>query len=448
MSYEITEDGNSKSACYAYVVTGYLKSFTKEMKEADGTEPTKYDFMEEIQKIVDNAKEVGIKSGVGQVERGQNGTVHWQGYYQFNKKQKFRTFQNKLAKICEMTWNLQPAMGSTEQNVTYCTKGTGDFTYSTGAVKYSEQLSEPVWINEKDLVLKKGKRSDLAALTKLIEAGGGIDDIDREMPSLALRYDKHIERMIFRRDSRDARANEVNKHCYFLYGDAGTGKTQDVLKYRFPEMFGFKAEDVFILNKGNNGNLWWNGYDHHRVLLIDDIEPKMVSRQNLLRILDDISFKGESKGGVVQTCFELVFITSNYHPHEILTKTERWIEYDDYENQIQKKQEVVDPALLSRFDGMLDYSGCKNLRADRKTTQHIKMSDAKSVASLLPATLALGTEGALGQCGSERVQPSPNSPQEGMKVIKIKKPVGSKFSDNPQINLGTVSDEKELKDYA
>lgn len=415
MSYTITDDGNSKSACYGYVVTGYLKSFTKEMKEADGTEPTVHDFMEEIQKVVDNAKVVGIKSGVGQVERGQNGTVHWQGYYQFTKKQKFKTFQNKLAKICDMTWNLQEAQASTEKNVEYCTKPTGDWTYSSGLVKHSEQLSQPVWINQSDLVLKKGKRSDLAALNKLIEAGATIDDIDREMPSMALRYDRHIERAIFRRDARLASSNDVRKTCYFLYGDAGTGKTQDVLKYRFPEMFDFKIEDVFILNKGNNGNVWWDGYQNHRVLLIDDIEPKMIPRQNLLRILDDISYKGEKKGGVIQTNFELVFITSNYHPHEILTKQERWVEYDEYDNPIQKKAEVVDPALLSRFDGILDYTGCKNLRADRKTTQHIKMSDAKSVASLLPATLALGTKGDMGQCGSLRVPPSTKDPPKELK---------------------------------
>jgi hypothetical protein len=438
MSYTIKDNGDSKSPSYGYVVTGYLKSFTKEMKEADGTEPTALDFMEEIQKVIDNAKTLGIRSGVGQVERGQNGTVHWQGYYQFKKKMRFKTFQNKLAKVCDMTWNLMEAQASSEKNVEYCTKPTGNWTYASGLVKHSEQLSEPVWINQNDMVKKKGKRSDLAELNKLIEAGATLDDIDREMPNVALRYDKNIERKIFRRDARIARQSSTEKLCYFLWGDAGTGKTFDVLEYRFPKMFNYTSDDVFILNKGNNGNLWWNGYTNQRVLLIDDIEPGMISRQNLLRILDDLSFKGETKGGVVQTNFEIVFITSNYHPREILTKVNTWYEDDDYGNQRVHKETVFDPALESRFDALCDYTGRENLRARRKQTKTIRMVDDESVASLLPATLEHGTKSAVRQCGSLRVQPSTNDGRQDHSNSKSAKKIQSQVQADSNENLGTI----------
>jgi hypothetical protein len=422
MSYTITDDGNSKSACYGYVVTGYLKSFTKEMKEADGTEPTKHDFMEEIQKIVDNAKEVGIKSGVGQVERGQNGTVHWQGYYQFNKKQKFRTFQNKLAKICDMSWNLQEAMASTEKNVEYSTKGTGEFTYASGAVKYSEQLSQPVWINEKDLVLKKGKRSDLAAVNKAIDEGMSMEDIAREFPNAYVRYTKGLGSRVFLRDSKAARSRAVNKQCFLLYGPTGTGKTHDVLTFTFPEKFGFTKEDVFIVDGGNGKKLWFDGYTNQRVLLIDELEPQQIPRTTLLRILDDVSYRGEIKNGFTDTHFDFIFITSNYSPDELFLKKHTKIERDEYDNQFRIVEWVEDHAMLHRFNFICNYSGRKDFRKEKKKLQRINMNDAKSVASLLPATLAFGTVGDESQCGSERVQPSPNSPPattNGKKKIQL-----------------------------
>ena len=420
MSYEVTKDNNSKNACYGYVVTGYLKAWPADKKIADGIDPTVQDFMEEIQKIVNNAKILGINSGVGHVEQGwrppesdETGSMHWQGYYQFKKKQKFSTFQNKLAKVCGMTWRLEEAHGSAARNVEYCTKPTGPWTYASGVVKESITLSEPVWINQDGFTMKKGKRNDLAAVNKAIDDGASMEDLCREFPSTFVRSYKGLGERVFRRDMKIAESREVIKKCYLLFGPTGTGKTQDVLTYTFPKMFGFKKEEVFVMDGGNGKKLWFDGYDiaRHRVLLIDELEPAQIPRTTLLRLLDNVQFRGETKGGFTPVHIDYLFITSNYTPEELFLKKHTSFAYNEDGQQYRNTEWVYDDAMENRFDELCNYSGKPNYRQQVKHTRTVMMNDAKAVASLLPATLAFGTEGDESQCGSERVQPSPNGPQ-------------------------------------
>ena len=456
MSYEITEDGNSKSACYAYVVTGYLNGFTKAMKDADGTEPTLYDFMEEIVKIHDKMKVLGILAGVGQVEQGQNGTRHFQAYFQFHKKQKFKTFRNKLEKAgIKMNWSLQDAQASKQKNVDYCTKPTGEWQYQTGAVKFSTTLSEePIWFNPDGLKNLKGKgtRSDLNAVNKAIDEGMTMAEIAVQFPNQFVRCHRGLEKRIFTLRSNQAKAASHKKLCFLLFGPSGTGKTTDVLERTFPEQYGFKR-DVFIVD-ASAGKLWFDGYNFEKVLLIDELTPNQLSHTTLCRLLDDTYYRGEIKQGHTTTNFQYIFITSNYPPSELFVMKHTEYEWEGGV-QIPRSEWVQDEAVLHRFNALCDYSGKPNYRKQQKKRKNISMV-SKSVASLLPATLELGTKGDEVQCGSERVQPSPNSPQEANVNGKKKETHTIEICDKSDDNFGTTSDgfgtndakKKELKDYA
>ena len=149
------------------------------MKDKDGTEPKASDFVDafhEMQQLDDD--KMKISSMVCQVERGENGTIHLQGYMQMKGKVRISTLQNRLKEHTKFHGALLNAKGGSRANLEYCTKPTGEWKYRDGKVKHSEQLTQPMWINEdafKDV--KKGMRSDLTAAVTMINNGSTIFDV-------------------------------------------------------------------------------------------------------------------------------------------------------------------------------------------------------------------------------------------------------------------------------
>jgi hypothetical protein len=86
------------------------------------------------------------------------------------------------------------------------------------------------------------------------------------------------------------------------YGSTGSGKT-----YRAFEMFG---KDAYILHKSPYNNIWFDGYDGEKVLIIDDFKGWMEYSQ-LLRILDQYPLQVDVRGGKVWANWEKVVITSS-----------------------------------------------------------------------------------------------------------------------------------------
>lgn len=93
-----------------------------------------------------------------------------------------------------------------------------------------------------------------------------------------------------------------------LVGPTGTGKTR--LAYDFDPR-------LYVLEQPNSssGALWWDGYDTHETVLLDDYTG-YVSPGTLLRLLDRYPMSGQVKGGHVHLRMKNIIITSNYQPEQ------------------------------------------------------------------------------------------------------------------------------------
>jgi len=397
---------NKDNPAKNFAFTGYLKDFPK-----DGDKPTLKDFNEALTILTsaDVVEALGIHSLVAQVEQGENGTMHLQGYAQLVAKARRATFNKRVRKHTPFNFSLQNARGTAEENVAYCTKPTGVWTYSNGTEKMNTTLSvRPIWINEGGLV-KKGQRNDLRAAIRALENGATMREIDQRFGTVGVRNGRGLESYQFRKKSAESKGERLGK-VVVLWGKAGTGKSWKV-RHDYAQILGFTEEDVFSLNF--EGNVWFDGYAGEKILLIDDYEPKAIKRSYLLRMVDIYPFMGQVKGGHVVAEWDYVFITSN-HPYADLFQREIEVPVlnDAGEDTgYTEKEWVPDDAMYSRIDANVCFNDLPDRRREIKQTIRVSASEF-SVASLLPDTLEHGTFGecALGQSGVQGEHPPATNP--------------------------------------
>ena len=94
----MTEEQVKDNPVKNFAVTGYLKEFTKELKEEKGIEPTLEDFNAAISILTTTTviEACSINSAVMQVEIGEGGIMHLQGYFQLTPKKRRSPFNNLI----------------------------------------------------------------------------------------------------------------------------------------------------------------------------------------------------------------------------------------------------------------------------------------------------------------------------------------------------------------
>ena len=90
------------------------------------------------------------------------------------------------------------------------------------------------------------------------------------------------------------------------WGGAGVGKSR---RCRDEE----KDADIYTKN---DGTMWWDGYDAHEVVIIDDFRPSWWKLTEMLSLLDRYEKKVQFKGGYRQFKPRRIYVTSNAHPKE------------------------------------------------------------------------------------------------------------------------------------
>jgi len=399
----MSEKGDNPAKNFAF--TGYLKDFPK-----DGPKPTLTDFNEALAVLTDSdvVEALGIHALVAQVEQGENGTMHLQGYAQLINKTRRATFNKRVRKHTPFNFSLQNARGSALDNVAYCTKATGPWLYSNGTEKLNTTLSpRPIWINEGGLV-KKGQRNDLAAAIRAIENNESMRSIDQKYGTIGVRHGRGLADYQFRKKSAESKHERLGK-LVVLHGPAGTGKSWRV-RHEYAQQLGLTEADVFSLNF--EGSVWFDGYAGEKILLIDDFEPKGIKRSYLLRMVDIYPFMGQVKGGHVVAEWDYVFITSNHHYTNLFQREVEVLNTsEDGERTWTTREWIYDDAMYSRVDFSVNFEGMPDKRSQIKNTTSTSASEF-SVASLLPDTLEHGTieDCAMGQSGVQGEHPPATNP--------------------------------------
>lgn len=225
---------------------------------------------------------------VYQLEKGENGTVHFQGFIIF-KKRMYRVSVSKLKGLERA--HLERMKGNAVQARQYCMK---EDTRQDGPWEDGCPWSDL------EPTLGAGKRTDLLKLKELIDSGASLKEVyDSDFNSCAHSY-KFLKEYKFQKEL--AEANNIRPLEVILYwGVAGSGKTFRAFT---------KNPDAYILHKSNNG-MWWPGYDRQKTVIFDDFDGTWMPISTLLRLLDVYPMHVEDKGSSMPACWTKVIITTN-----------------------------------------------------------------------------------------------------------------------------------------
>jgi len=152
-----------------------------------------------------------------QKERGERGTVHYQGFVILKKQSRM----SALKKLISKQAHFEVARGSVEQNIAYCSKEDtridGPFTF--GTVPESNQ----------------GKRTDIEKFKDWVDKteNPSLDDAMVNYPNVYAKYRRFCADYInlkFKVRAQQQYKEEKFKEVIVYYGAPGTGKTRKVYK--------------------------------------------------------------------------------------------------------------------------------------------------------------------------------------------------------------------------
>lgn len=213
----------------------------------------------------------GFKYLVMGKEVGKEGTPHLQGYVQLKSSMRFGTLKKRFPRM-----HVEQAKGTWENNYSYCTKD-GDF-YEVGERKC------------------QGARTDLEGIRK-IAAEEGMRGVTLKAKNLqGVNLAKSF--LTYHEEPRDWECDVT-----WIVGPSGIGKSRTARE--------ICSGDVYTKNCGSK---WWDGYDAHEEVIIDDFRDSWWSITEMLSLLDRYEKRVEIKGGWRQFKPHKIVITSIWHP--------------------------------------------------------------------------------------------------------------------------------------
>jgi len=245
-----------------------------------------------------------------QLEKGDEGTPHLQGYVEWTKNRRLSGCKKINSRA---HWDIR--MGTQQQAIDYCTK--------------SDTRVDGPW-EEGEKGKGQGKRSDLDAVCALIKEGKSIKDVADEYGPLYVQYGRGL------RDFQQTIASHYNHDAVrgvWYWGAPGTGKSHSA-----------RAEhpDAFIKSQ----NKWFDGYSGEKSIILDDLDKLGGDKLgHYLKIwADKYACTGEVKGATVNLQHEVFVITSNYHPDTL------WPDDDELRKAICRRFKIKEFKTLARTD--------------------------------------------------------------------------------------------------
>lgn len=213
----------------------------------------------------------------GQETCPETGKVHWQCYVYFKTPRSWKSIKKLLGER-----HFEPCKGNALSNYKYCSKD-GNLIFEDG--------ERP----------QQGKRNDIERAKEIIMETGSMEKVLKECNTYqAIRI---AEKAIVFMEPKRMWKTEV----FWYYGKTGSGKSKTALEEA-------NAETCWI---SSDTLKWWDGYDAHENVVIDDFRKDYCTFHKLLRILDRYPLRIEYKGGSRQLLAKKIWITSAYPPQQV-----------------------------------------------------------------------------------------------------------------------------------
>lgn len=222
---------------------------------------------------------------------------HYQIYLRMENAKSFTKMKKEFPRA-----HIEKAIGDDLQNKKYCSKEKVLFERGTPSTQ--------------------GKRTDLHNMVEMIQETPRMEHIIDNVSNLqAIRT---AEKLLVYKEPKRTWKPKVLWFC----GPTGVGKSK--LAYELcPNAY--TAMDT---------GAWWEGYDGHEEVIIDDMRKDFLKFHQLLKLLDRYPYRIEVKGGSRQFLARTIIITSCYSPYEMFDTREdiqqllRRIDKIKYDNYI------------------------------------------------------------------------------------------------------------------
>lgn len=232
----------------------------------------------QMEYLKDNPGECNVRRLIVGKEVGEKGTPHLQGYIGFTKAMTL----GMITKLLGKGGHWEAARGSDQDSEEYCGK-------------------EVPWINFGQNTTP-GARNDLTSIKVAAKSGMGIRQMLDEGHVESLQQLQMAERVLRYYEPKRSWIPEV----WVLWGDTGSGKTRRAYEI---------AGDHYYTKRAHTGK-WWDGYDAHETVVLDEFRGSGMALTELLGVLDRYEFQVECKGGTRQLLAKKIIMTSIFHPKD------------------------------------------------------------------------------------------------------------------------------------
>jgi len=221
-----------------------------------------------------------VRYRIYQIEAGNSGTVHYQGYLECSSSRSLRQLK-RLPGYHRA--HFEVARGTREENIKYCSK--------------EESRIEGPFVEGKPGG-KQGKRSDLDRLKDVLLRGGDDRDCIEVSFGSFVRYHRGLDRV--RNCIRGKRSAKPTVLVFF--GPSGSNKTRRA----------HEAGQGKVYWKDNSK--WWDGYQGEETVIWDDFDGDSFPFRDLLRVTDRYPVRGQVKGSYAELTFSAIIFTADRHP--------------------------------------------------------------------------------------------------------------------------------------
>ena len=238
---------------------------------------------------------------INQLEQGEQGTQHYQGYAEFNRAVTFQTIKKWIPRA-----HLEKARGSQYECIKYCSKE-------------ETRLQEPTTYGTPK---QQGRRTDILEFRDMIYDGSNNYELNDTHPHMVIRYPKYIS---FCRSAILAHKPKPVPKVYYLQGPAGTGKS----KSAFACYSGVDRYRVFSTKPA-----WFDGYIGQPIVIFDDFHGSMEF-DLLLQVIDRYPIVVPIKGGSVPFVPEIIIFTSTTELEQLYPVLRR-AQFDELSRRITR----------------------------------------------------------------------------------------------------------------
>lgn len=235
---------------------------------------------------------------VYQLEVGDNGTPHHQGYVAFITKKRLKALKTFAPRT---SWRIR--RGTHEQARHYCIKPI-EGCLCKHCIAAKDQRQEGPY-EQGDPPKGQGHRSDLDTMVEDVKAGLSPWQLAEKYSGSYARYYKNLAHIA----ELYAKARSSPTKLVILWGPPETGKTVKAAQLAED----LAAGSVYWLPQPQDKTVWWDGYTGQKTVIIDEFAG-WISPQAFSRIIDWSPLTLPKKGGFVNFVASQVIVTSNQDP--------------------------------------------------------------------------------------------------------------------------------------